>query len=157
VHPKKGVEPWGKEASAFTTKTLENKTVYLEYDEEEEDHYGRKLAYIWIEDPQKSDQSKEDILFNYTLVRKGYARERDYPPNTKYQRLLQRAERDAIDENRGLWAVEGGEGPAKGNKNSHIYHLPGDSQYHNLSKKNTIYFKNAKEAEKAGFQRSFRR
>lgn len=157
VHPNGIVEPWGKEASNFTKKSLEGQTVYLEYDEEEEDHYGRKLAYIWTEDPKTSEKSPESILFNYTLVREGYARERPYPPNTRHQRLLRRGEESAIEENAGLWAIEGDDGPAKGNKNSKLYHMPGDSQYDKISEKNIIYFQTAKDAERAGFQRALQR
>lgn len=157
VHPSGKVEPWGKEASNFTKKSLEGKTIYLEFDEEEEDHYGRKLAYVWMENPKESERSKEDILFNYKLVSLGYARERAYPPNTKYQNLLKRGEDEAIDSNKGLWAIEGDMGPAKGNKNSMLYHMPGDPQYGKIKPNNVIMFDTAKQAEKAGYQRAFRR
>lgn len=157
VHPNGIVEPWGKEASNFTKKSLEGKTVFLEFDEKEEDHYGRKLAYVWTENPKKSERPKEDILFNYKLVALGYARERAYPPNVKYQRLLKKGEDEAIDGDKGLWAIEGDEGPAKGNKNSMLYHMPGDPQYKKIKSRNVVMFKMAKEAEKAGYQRAFRR
>lgn len=157
VKPRGRVEPWGKEASNFTKKALTGKTAYLEYDEEREDRYGRTLAYLWTEDPAKANKPKEDILFNYQLVAAGYARERAYNPNTKYQSMLREGEALAMDHLRGLWAVEGKEGPAKGNKKSKIYHLPGDKQYDKLSPKNTVLFKNAIAAERAGYERTFSR
>lgn len=157
VHPNGIVEPWGKEASDFTKKELTGKQVYLEYDEEPKDRYGRRLAYVWTEPPEGSEKKKEDILFNCRLVREGYARERFYPPNKRHQALLQSAEERAMEENKGLWHIEGEEGPAKGNRRSKLYHMPGDPQYDSISEKNVIYFDTAKDAEKAGYQRAFRR
>lgn len=157
VKPRGRVEPWGKEASDFSKKALTGKSVYLEYDEEKEDHYGRTLAYIWTEDPRTSDKPKEEILFNYQLVASGYARERAYEPNTKYQAILHEGEIVAMDHVRGIWAVEGKEGPAKGNKKSKIYHLPSDKSYDRVSPQNTVIFENAMEAERAGYQRTFSR
>ncbi|MFR9296159.1 MAG: thermonuclease family protein [Aedoeadaptatus pacaensis] len=157
VKPRGRVEPWGKEASDFSKKTLTGKAVFLEYDEEKEDRYGRTLAYIWTEDPRVSDKPKEEILFNYQLVASGYARERAYEPNTKYQAMLHEGEIVAMDHVRGIWAVEGKEGPAKGNKKSKIYHLPTDKSYDRVSPQNAMYFENAMEAERAGYQRSFSR
>lgn len=157
VKPRGRVEPWGKEASDFSKKALTGKAVFLEYDEEKEDRYGRTLAYIWTEDPRVSDKPKEEILFNYQLVASGYARERAYEPNTKYQALLHEGEIVAMDHVRGIWAVEGKEGPAKGNKKSKIYHLPTDKSYDKVSPQNAVFFENAMEAERAGYQRSFSR
>ena len=157
VKPRAWVEPWGKEASDFSKKALTGKAVYLEYDEEKEDRHGRTLAYIWTEDPRVSDKPKEEILFNYQLVASGYARERAYEPNTKYQALLHEGEIVAMDHVRGIWAVEGKEGPAKGNKKSKVYHLPADKSYDKVSPQNVVYFENAMEAERAGYQRSFSR
>lgn len=51
-HPKKGVEYFGKEASAYTKKMLPaGKTVYLEKDVSERDRYSRLLRYVWINEP----------------------------------------------------------------------------------------------------------
>jgi len=47
VHPRKPVEKFGKEASDFTKNTLTNHIVWLTFDHEPVDHYGRRLAYIW--------------------------------------------------------------------------------------------------------------
>ncbi|NLJ41871.1 MAG: nuclease, partial [Clostridiales bacterium] len=41
VHPQKEVEYYGKEASDFTKSMLEGKEVYLEYDIQPTDKYGR--------------------------------------------------------------------------------------------------------------------
>jgi len=47
VHPRKEVEKFGKEASDFTKKILTGETVWISYDHEPIDHYGRTLGYIW--------------------------------------------------------------------------------------------------------------
>jgi micrococcal nuclease len=43
VHPMKSVEKFGKEASDFTRATLMGKTVWMTFDNEMLDHYGRTL------------------------------------------------------------------------------------------------------------------
>jgi endonuclease YncB( thermonuclease family) len=45
-----GTEPYGEEASAFTTERLESRKVALEFDVERIDPYGRALAYVWLPD-----------------------------------------------------------------------------------------------------------
>ena len=74
VHPQKEVEYYGKEASDFTKSMLEGKEVYLEYDIQPTDKYGRTLAYIWLSD---------GTLFNELLVLKGFAQVATFPPNVK--------------------------------------------------------------------------
>jgi micrococcal nuclease len=93
VHPNKGVEKYGKEASAYTKKSLTNKTVTLEFDVGIKDKYGRLLAYIWI--------GKE--LYNETLVKEGYANVMTIQPNVKYQKRFLTAEQTARKAKKGLW------------------------------------------------------
>jgi len=50
VHPTRGEEPYGREASDFTKGLLEGRSVYLEFDVEERDRFGRLLAYLYIDD-----------------------------------------------------------------------------------------------------------
>ncbi len=49
-HPMRGVEPYGMEASEANRKLVDGKTVRLEFDVQEQDRYGRLLAYIYLED-----------------------------------------------------------------------------------------------------------
>lgn len=58
---------WGEKASTFTKDLLDGKTVYLEFDEEKEDRYGRLLAYAYL---KKQDGSY--TMFNQTLVKEGF-------------------------------------------------------------------------------------
>lgn len=96
VHPNKSVEPFGPEASEFTTKTLNGQKVGLEMDVQERDKYGRLLAYIWI----------GDKLFNKMLLEKGLARVSVYPPNVKYESEFRAAQKTAQEKGIGIWSVE---------------------------------------------------
>ncbi|TDF87929.1 thermonuclease [Paenibacillus piri] len=84
---------YGKEASDYTKKRLENKTVELEWDVERRDKYARLLAYVWI----------GDELYNRTLVKEGYARIATFPPNVKYVELFKKDQEEARKKEKGLW------------------------------------------------------
>jgi len=95
VHPSEPVECFGQEASDRNSELVEGKTVRLEKDVSETDKYGRLLRYVWV----------GDIFVNDYLVRHGYAYAYTYPPDVKHQEQLRQAQREAIENNRGLWAV----------------------------------------------------
>lgn len=106
VHPKKGAEFYGKEASNFTKSQLTGKTVYLQKDTSDTDRYGRLLRYIWIERPSSDNPSNEEIkskCFNAILLAGGYANVSTFPPDVKYVDLFRKIERQARDGNVGLW------------------------------------------------------
>ena len=48
VHPSKPAEPYGLEASGFTTQSLLHQQVYIEYDLVKKDIYGRHLCHVWL-------------------------------------------------------------------------------------------------------------
>ena len=93
-HPTKEVEPYGKEASEANRKLVDGKTVRLEFDVQEQDRYGRLLAYVYLE---------EGTFVNAWLVQHGYAAVMTVPPNVKHQELFLRLQREAREEGRGLW------------------------------------------------------
>ncbi len=95
VHPEKAPEPYGPEASAFTAETLLGRRVYIEYDTERIDDYGRHLCYVWLED---------GTLFNLTLLELGYGKLSLFPPNMKYADYLAAAQKAARQAQAGLWA-----------------------------------------------------
>jgi len=95
-------QPWkhrtdfyGKEAFLFTKSLLKDKKVLLEKDVSEKDKYGRTLAYVYLED---------GTFVNRLLVAEGYARARNYPPDSHYQKTLKEAEKAAKGLKKGLWA-----------------------------------------------------
>lgn len=64
VHPNKPVEFYGKEASNFTKNLLQGESVYLRYDVERTDQYGRLLAYVY--------RVPDGLFVNLEIVRQGY-------------------------------------------------------------------------------------
>ena len=91
------VMPFGKEASDYTKKRLKKGTwIMLFYDQEYRDNFGRLLAYVYLMNGE---------FFNATLVKKGYAFAKEYPPNLKYQKKFDKLERRAKRRKRGLWRI----------------------------------------------------
>lgn len=64
VHPSKPVEAYGKEASNFTRNLLIGESVYLRFDVEQTDRYGRLLAYLY--------RAPDGLFVNLEIVRQGY-------------------------------------------------------------------------------------
>lgn len=93
VDPRKPVQCFAKEASQKNKELVEGKTVGLEKDISEKDKYGRILRYIYL----------DGVFINELLVKEGYASSYSYPPDIKYQNLLLAAERQARQNNLGLW------------------------------------------------------
>lgn len=101
VHPQKPLEKFWKEASDFTRITLEWKTVWLTYDHEPIDHYGRRLAYIW----QCSGAFSETActLFNAQIVSQGYGRmERRFAFRLYDEFIIY--EKTAKESKKGIWS-----------------------------------------------------
>lgn len=99
VAPNRPVGYYGEEASKYTKQALENKTIYLEFDVQQRDKYGRLLAYIWTEPDPVFEK-----CFNAHLVYEGYAQVMTVPPNVKYKDEFLILEQSAREHNRGLWA-----------------------------------------------------
>ncbi len=94
VHPTKGRESYGREASEFAKSLLSGKKVRLEFDVDSLDRYGRLLAYVYLEN---------GLFVNAELVRKGYAQVATFPPNVKYAEHFLKLQRKARDRKLGLW------------------------------------------------------
>jgi micrococcal nuclease len=97
VHPAKPVQYFGKEASAFTRASLLGKPVYLAFDWDLRDRYGRVLAYIYTAPGE---------CFNARLIREGYAHAYTRFP-FQFMDEFRALEQEARREQRGLW----GSGP----------------------------------------------
>lgn len=87
----------GKEASAFTTEQLSGKMVYLEYDKEQTDTYGRTLAYVYHDDGE--------TMYNKVLLERGYAVTMTIEPNTKYAADFKALENTARESGKGFWGT----------------------------------------------------
>ena len=87
-----------REASDYLRELLRGRRVRIEQDEEQLDRYGRILGYVYVE------RDGEELFVNEEMVRRGYAEAKDYPPNTEYSVILDAAEQEAKDNNRGMWS-----------------------------------------------------
>ena len=95
-HPKKGEEPFGKEASVYTCQRLTNANkIELEYDSnsEKEDKYGRRLAFVFV----------DGELLQSELIEKGYAKVAYLYGDYKYTDALKLEEKLARVHKKGLW------------------------------------------------------
>lgn len=95
VDPRQPVQCFGKEASEKNKELVEGKQVRLEKDVSETDKYGRLLRYVFI----------GDLFVNDYLVRQGYASVATFPPDVKYQEQFLQAQKEARENNRGLWST----------------------------------------------------
>ncbi len=93
-HPRKPVQCFGKEASAFTRKMVQKRYITLEFDWQLRDRYGRLLAYVY--------RSSDKFFLNYQLVRQGYGFAYTRYP-FKYMKKFVAAERYARQHKLGLW------------------------------------------------------
>ena len=97
VHPSRPVESYGPEASSYNRQLLSSGMVYLSFDLEKRDHYGRLLAYVY------SIHENRRVFVNLELVRAGFARARAYPPNVAYASLYERTADNARTRGVGIW------------------------------------------------------
>jgi micrococcal nuclease len=95
VDPHRPVGCYGPEASAFTHRRLQGRTVHLRFDRERRDRYGRLLAYVEVDGRR----------FNDELLTGGYARLLVIPPNGRHARAMLDEELAARSAARGLWGA----------------------------------------------------
>lgn len=99
VHPTKGVEYYGKEASEYTcNKVTKAKKIVLEYDENSEklDKYDRLLAWVHI----------DGKLLQEELIENGYAKVAYLYDDYKYTNTLEEKQEEASAKNIGIWNEE---------------------------------------------------
>lgn len=85
--------PWGPKARDKLEQLIGRGTVLLESDEETQDQYGRRLAYLW----------QDGVLLNEQMVVQGYALFVPRSPNNKYDQRLAHAQEVARVMERGIW------------------------------------------------------
>jgi micrococcal nuclease len=80
-------------AREINRQLVENQIVTLYKDTSETDRFGRLLRYVFV----------GDTFVNYEMVRLGYARQKDYPPDSACKDLFFEAQQEAITHHRGMW------------------------------------------------------
>ena len=78
-------------------------TVYLEYDSDMTDDYGRTLAYVWLTD----DTDDIGNMLNAVLIKDGFANAVIYSPNDRYKREFTELCSYAEAHKAGLWGLNG--------------------------------------------------
>lgn len=96
VHPTKGVEYYGKEASEYTCNLVKTAgKIELEYDDnsDKKDKYNRVLAWVWV----------DDVLLQDELIKNGYAEVAYLYGDYKYTSTLQDHQKLAEASSVGIW------------------------------------------------------
>jgi micrococcal nuclease len=98
VDPRRPVQCFGKEASNFAKQILSGKTVQLESDptQADRDKYKRLLRFVFLNDGA--------VDYGKLAIQEGYANEYTYDTPYKYQSEYKKAEREARNAKKGLWA-----------------------------------------------------
>lgn len=85
----------GRKASEFAESLLAGEEMlFLEFDVNKRDRYGRILAYVYLADGR---------MVNELMLKAGYASLMTIPPNVKYRDRFLKAYREARSLKRGLW------------------------------------------------------
>lgn len=96
-------QPYGEQAAAYTRKRLSGKRVWLEFDVQQRDRYGRLLAYVWLSPPAAfTEKEIRAKMFNAELLLNGHAQVVTVPPNVKYADLFAKFQRGAREKGKGL-------------------------------------------------------
>lgn len=94
-HPARPAEPWGVEATEFTRRFVEGRTLSLRFDRERLDRYDRFLAFAYA----------EGEFLNEELIRAGMSRaETRFPYSEAMKRRFRAAEEEAREAKRGIWS-----------------------------------------------------
>ena len=99
VHPRKPVERFGREASAFLKTLIDGKSVRLEYEPGPSrlDKYGRTLAYLYLE--------PGGLCVNREIIARGFGHAYTRYPFT-FLDDFRAAERNARERQLGLWGPD---------------------------------------------------
>lgn len=98
-------ECWAEEAKDAAQDLLPGDTpVWLTFDGEEQDDFGRLLAYVWI-GYAPADVSFQDS-FNYQMVRNGHANTFFFDNNRSFEDILRAGEQQAASEDLGVWSCD---------------------------------------------------
>lgn len=100
---------YGKMASNHTKELLSRvDTVYLQYDVEANDQYGRELCYVWFRQDvdTESMQDVRNYMLNAIILCDGYAYDKVFLPNCEYADFFQQLREEAEETKSGLWLYD---------------------------------------------------
>ncbi len=94
AHKDSAGEPFGPQSTEWLRGKIQGRKVKLTFDKREKDHYGRILAWVWV----------DDELINESSLRTGNARLLDkFGLPVDLEEQLRAAEADAQVQHLGLW------------------------------------------------------
>jgi micrococcal nuclease len=144
AHDGESGEPYGDEARRYNQKLVLGRWLNLELAEESRDHYGRLLAYVFLED---------GTFVNGELVRQGFAHLIRRQSKARYWERLLHLQRQALKEQKGVWSLPVAK-PEKhylGNKRSWVFHRPQCQFGLKTAGHNRVFFENRYDALYQGF------
>jgi len=89
-------EPGGAAAKQWLQKKLQDKPVYLEFDQVKRDKYSRLLAHVFLSNGEH---------VNLSLLQNGLAAVSIIPPNGRYSDKLIQAQQQAEQSGLGIWSM----------------------------------------------------
>ena len=99
-------DPFYSESTNLNEKLVGGNIMFIEFDREKYDPYGRLLGYVFV----------GDILVNEEIVRQGLARVLFIGPNRKYENRILKAQKEAKKAKRGIWSNPSSFQTPRGNK-----------------------------------------
>lgn len=90
--PERG-DLYSDSATNLTTRLCLNKRIRMEFDSDKIDRYGRTLAFLW----------DDTLLVNREIIQQGWAWCYFFQGNLRHSRDLLLAQREAMDNQLGLW------------------------------------------------------
>lgn len=89
-------EPYAQEAREFLLQKVADQTVYLQFDRERTDRYGRTLAFVY-------GNESDDKSMNQKLIEQGFAAILFIDPNRQFKSQFKQAEKEARHARQGIW------------------------------------------------------
>lgn len=186
VHPDKNKNTeFGKVASNFTKNLLKGKSVKLEYDVQQRDKYGRLLAYVYLGDKMVNKElliagmakvatfppnvkyveefralektardSKVGIWKGTSPLETPNPDQSKNPGNKNHGNKKPNNPGGYKNPNDPAYLYA--KGRIIGNKNSMIFHLPGNQGYKKVAMRNAVFFNTKQEAIAAGYRQAKR-
>ena len=102
VKPNTPVMCYGMDAKAYNKKAVDQKIIWLNFDKDPTDRYGRTLAFIYLDEENASSNNVAQSL-NADMVKKGYSRAISYSPNTTYKKDFESWMVTAREAKKGAW------------------------------------------------------
>jgi len=142
-HKTNMAEPYGFLSREFNKKLVLSGKLRLEFDQQQQDHYGRRLAYVFLEN---------GVFVNQRIIENGYAFYLYQKANLKYHDLFIKKQQEAMEAKRGIWKNRREKaGQYIGNVNSKRFHTPDCTYGQKTLPKNKVIFKSSRDAFWKGY------